>query len=151
MTGPSRDLVGGLSMLAIGGFFAAYALLYLPLGSLARMGPGMYPLGAGALLAVLGLSIAAKGWLGSPGEGIALRPRAAFFVLLSLAAFGALVRPFGLAPALVVLVLIATRADGRLSWRGSGLLATGVAVAAVLIFRVALGLQFTIASWPAGL
>lgn len=146
----SRDLVGGALMVTIGAFFSIHALLHLPLGGMATMGPGMYPFAAGALLAGIGLAIAARARPAAQGHGDTIRPRSVVFVLASLGAFGLLVRPFGLVPALIVLVLIATRADGRLSLRAAALLAVSVAVAALAIFRIGLGLQFAAFSWPWG-
>ena len=53
-----RDVVAGAALIAVGALYAGYAAWDLPLGSLRRMGPGLFPVGLGALLALFGACIA---------------------------------------------------------------------------------------------
>lgn len=52
------DLVGGILLIGVGGAASAVAVQSYPLGSLSRMGPGMFPAIMGGVLAVLGLLLA---------------------------------------------------------------------------------------------
>ena len=51
-----RSVLSGLTFLAIGSAFALGALSYA-VGNAARMGPGLFPLLLGVILALLGLAI----------------------------------------------------------------------------------------------
>jgi hypothetical protein len=50
-----RDIVGGLLLVVLGLGFSWYAAEHYDLGSLRRMGPGMFPTVLGVALACLGL------------------------------------------------------------------------------------------------
>jgi hypothetical protein len=56
-----HDLVGGALMTATGLFFALYGQQY-EFGTMARMGPGYFPVVLGWTLAVLGLLVAVPAW-----------------------------------------------------------------------------------------
>ncbi|MFN3146161.1 MAG: tripartite tricarboxylate transporter TctB family protein [Paracoccaceae bacterium] len=148
MTQAKRDIWGGLIMVVVGASFAVYALMNLPLGTLARMGPGLYPFAAGVLLLVCGGAITLRGWLSGVSEGEDIDLRAAAWIMASIATFGLLVRPLGLVAALLSLVLVASRADPSMAFWKASILALCIAAAAVLIFIVGLGLQFPVIVWP---
>jgi len=146
------DFATGLLFLAVG-LGALFVAEGYPLGRLRSMGPGLFPLLLGGLLALIGVGLALRSLSLRGGlqqqeapylELQALRPL--FFVLAGLVAFALLVRPFGLALASVTLVLIASRAE-----RGFPLLQTLVAAVAIPalavgIFAYGLGLPFRV--WP---
>lgn len=146
------DFATGLLFLAVG-LAALFIAKGYPLGQLRSMGPGLFPLLLGGLLAVIGFglalrSLSLRGVLRQQEAPYldlrALRPL--FFVLAGLIAFALLVRPVGLALASVVLVLVASRAE-----RGFPLLQTLVAAVAIPalavgIFAYGLGLPFRV--WP---
>lgn len=144
----ASDLVLGGLLLCLGIYVAAHAQANLPMGTLARMGPGMYPLALGVLLACLGAVIGTSSFTGARRDPIVIRLRPFFFMLSALVVFAALVRPVGLFPALFLMTLIATRAEGQPGPLGSVILALVIAGLAVLLFRVALGLPFPAFVWP---
>lgn len=143
----AADIVGGVALMAIGAAATAHALATLPVGTVARMGPGLFPAALGVLLAAFGVGTLLSG-LRQAGAKPELHPRSLVTVLLAILAFALLVRPFGMAPAVIVLTLIATTADGRLSAAKAASLAAGLAVVAVLVFKVGLGLPVAIVAWP---
>lgn len=143
----SDVVVGGL-LLGLGIYVAAHAQAYLPMGTLQRMGPGMYPFALGIILSCLGAVICAMALTGPRRDPIPLQVRPFVFVLTAFLVFAALVRPLGLFPALFVMTLIATRAEGRPGPLGSVILAIAISTLAVLLFRVALGLPFAAFVWP---
>jgi hypothetical protein len=141
-----RNILGGLALLAIGGFFMSGAL-EMPIGTARRMGPGYFPMLLAAIIMALGLVILVpaflrRGQLQRP----AWRPFAA--VLASIAAFAVTMRPFGLIPAVIVTVLVSAVADRSSRPFAAVILATGLALASWLLFVVALGLPMTVIRTP---
>ncbi|WP_040485996.1 tripartite tricarboxylate transporter TctB family protein [Lutibaculum baratangense] len=148
MTRDYHDIVGGLLLIAAGLFVASYAYGHYDIGSVRRMGPGMFPMGAGAILAVLGVFVAlpavfrrSDGW-----RPLYLRPAAA--VCLGVISFALMVRPFGLVPAILVLNVVSSLAVRKP--RPLQIAVTGIAlcVVAYLIFHLALHLPLTLFRWP---
>lgn len=142
------DLVLGGLLLALGLYVFLHSRATLPIGTLARVGPGMYPSMLGVALASLGGVIGAMGFTGPRRDPIIVRVRPLLFVLTALIVFAVLVRPVGLFPALFLMTLIATRAEGRPGPVGSVILSLVIATLAVLLFRVALGMPFPAFVWP---
>ena len=122
-----------------------------PVGRLAQMGPGLFPVALAVALTLLGIAVCATGLRGPalkeadrPLVGPAARPL--LFVTLGLVAFAVLVRPLGLVPATTALVLIASRADRGFPWVLAVPLALALAAMATGIFVYGLGLPFRV--WP---
>ena len=141
------DIAGGGALVAAGTFIAGYAMSTMNLGSLARMGPGMFPAALGVILVALGLLIALPAFFRS-GEVPEVDLRTMLAVSGAMLAFALLVAPFGLVPAIAALVAVASLADGKLRLVGVLAVAAGLSLASVLIFRVGLGLQLQPFAWP---
>lgn len=142
-----RDIVGGVALVVIGAAVVYYGMMTLRLGTLAQMGPGMFPVGVGGLLAVFGFVIAIPA-LFRTGETVHIEFRTAVAILVSILAFALMVRPFGLIPAIAVQTLIASRADSKLSPVGLIVTMVGLSLTAVLIFRYGLSIPFALVAWP---
>jgi hypothetical protein len=151
-----RDRVAGGALVVFGTFFAGYAAMNLKLGSFAQMGPGMFPLVVGIVVVTLGaavlLATAINTWRGAAGaEGEPIERadwRTLAIVVSSIAAFALLIRPFGMAPAIVSLVLVSSLASRELSVPKMLALAAGLAVTGWAIFIVMLGLPIKLIAWP---
>jgi len=148
--GNSRDFVAGLVFIAIG-IAALIGASEYPLGTVRSIGPGYYPILVGIALALLGAAIAFKGLKPSTGPestpdegGLALRPLV--FVVAAVVAFGLLVRPFGLAAAIVALIVISSLAGRDFNIVRVTLLCIGMTVLAWLVFIYVLGLNMSM--WP---
>ncbi len=127
------------------------------LGSLARMGPGYYPLALGVILTLLGLLIAFTP--DSPDEVVADHGRRHFMETVrshvrpwvacigGMLAFIVLGKWGGLVPATLVLIFVAAQGDPKNSLKASLLLAIGVTVFAVAVFRYGMQMQFPLFSW----
>lgn len=97
-----RDLLAGGIFVLAGAYFALEALNY-EVGTPFRMGPGFMPLLLGAVLALLGLGVAASGWekpdrekpLPPSWRGIALIVGVVIF-------FGATIRGLGFVPVVFI-------------------------------------------------
>jgi hypothetical protein len=105
-----RDIIGGALMVFFGAFLVVGALTTMKLGTPQRMGPGLFPMTVGALLALLGICILVPACFrrGAIGE-VEWRPLAA--ISGSILAFGLIVPLFGLAPAIAALVVLSATAD----------------------------------------
>lgn len=143
----SVDGVGGWIAVIIG-LAAGVEGLRLGLGTLSRMGPGYFPMAAGIALIGLGTLLLVNAV--RKGGPLARVPFGVPVIMLlgSLIAFGLLLPVFGLAPATIVLMLIAAFAvTGRIGV-GDIVYAIVTSVAAVLIFINGLGVVLPAVRWP---
>jgi hypothetical protein len=140
-----KDFWSGLIFIAIAAAFILLAQQYR-LGTLDRMGPGLFPILVGGLLAMLGAAVAVRS-LVLPGEPVPrfhLRPLAVS--LLAIVLFGVALQRLGLIAAVAALVLV-----GAYAARDTRPL-ENIALAAVLIlfsvgvFVWVLGLPLRL--WP---
>jgi hypothetical protein len=141
-----RDIIGGAILLLGGVFVVAYATSQLQIGSLNRMGPGLFPAALGVLLCFFGTVLALPA-LFRAGTLPSVELRPLFFVLASILVFGLTIRRFGVAPAVVALTLVATLADRQFAWPKAIALAIGLATIAVLIFNVSLEIPVEAIRW----
>lgn len=142
-----RDVVGGALLAVIGVLFAWYAASHYQLGTLRSMGPGMFPMGLGLLLALLGVMQIVPALL-RPGTMPKIRIWSPLFVLLGVAAFALVIRPFGLLPAILAVAIISSFAELRIRPLTLALQSLLMCLGAWLIFRVGLGLHITMFRWP---
>ncbi|OWU86676.1 hypothetical protein ATO6_07850 [Oceanicola sp. 22II-s10i] len=143
----NKDTVGGLVLLAVGAWFAIYAAMHYPLGSLRRMGPGMFPMGMGIAVAGLGLLVALQSLLREV-EKADIRFWSPLFVLSGIAGFAILMPLFGLIPALLAVTIISSLAELKLRPVSLALLCLGLSLLAPFVFRICLGLQMAMFNWP---
>lgn len=141
------DLVGGSLLTLVGAAVAIVSVTYYPMGTLQRMGPGMFPAGLGVLLAVFGLILSLQS-LRRPGERPDIRVWSPLFVLGGIAAFALVVSPFGLIPAIVAITVVASLAELRVRPLSLALLCLGLCLLAPFVFRICLGLQIPMFRWP---
>lgn len=136
-----KDVVAGLVFIVFGAAFATGATAY-PIGSLERMGPGLFPLVLGVLLVVLGVAIA----IGRPDaedvQPLTAPPWLGLVLALSaVVVFGLTVRGLGLVPSIFITALLASLASRRNSPPVAFLIAIALTVATYLIFVVGLQLN----------
>lgn len=138
-----RDFIGGSLLTGVGLVIALYAGIHYELGQASRMGPGYFPVALGAILAVLGVVIALMSLKKSPHvllpPPFRLRPLLA--ILASILAFAAVVTKFGLVPATLLLVAIASRAESDAPWGRTLVLGLALSMLAWLIFVFGLQMQ----------
>ena len=142
---PVELLAGGL-LIAIGLWYATYALGEYTYGSARRMGPGYFPTWVGYIMAGLGAGIALLGML-RPGDlpKVALRPVLA--ICAGGFAFAATVESFGLVPAVFCLVIIGTLAEHPYRLVRTLLLAACLSVIGVVLFSHGLGIPLAPFRW----
>jgi hypothetical protein len=142
-----RDVIGGGVLVFAGALVVLYATTQLQVGNLARMGPGLFPAALGAILCIFGAIVALPA-LFREGMPVTIEIRTFFFVLASILVFGLTVHPLGIAPAVILMVLVSTLAERRMSWPGALLLSAVLAAMAVLIFNVGLDIPVAAVRWP---
>lgn len=142
-----RDMAAGGLLVAFGLFIAFYASANYDLGTFRRMGPGMFPAGLGYIMAGFGVVLFVQA-LRRPGVMPEIRYLTPLFILAGVAAFGLLIRPFGLMPAIVAATVISSMAELKVRPISLTLLCISLCVIAWLVFSVALGLPMLMFRWP---
>ena len=146
-----REAWAAGTMIVLGLGAIAQATTYT-LGSLARMGPGLFPAILGVLLVLLGLIIARMAYSPMVTEEDAeeIPPpewRSWGCIIGGLMTFILLGKYGGLVPATFALVFISAMGDRQHTPRSAALLAVGVTILGVAVFSWALQLQFPLFRW----
>ena len=147
-----QHLAGGL--IALAGLAATLEARTFGMGTMARMGPGLYPTVLGGALTLVGVLIAVVPERG--GDHDAAASGAAFgrpdwrgwsCIILGIAAFIVLGENFGLGPATFACVLVSAFGDRKATLRGSLVLAAGATLVAGVVFSWALKFQLPFVRW----
>jgi len=135
----TADVEAGLLFTLFGAITAALSLQY-PLGTVAMMGPGMFPFLLGVILSVLGLAILAKGLLaeGEEAKNFPLRP--AILIPASLLIFALLVVWVGLLVAVPAQVFVALWASEHFTFKRAVVLSAGLVAFCYMVFVHFLGI-----------
>ena len=122
-----------------------------PMGTAMRMGPAYFPTVLGGLLTLIGLAAVIRSLIrpGEPVGRMALGKLA--LVTVSIVLFGLLLRPLGLAGAILLLVFVSAYASRRFTWSTALTLAVGLAACCAVVFVKLLGLPIPIfGAWLGG-
>lgn len=143
-----KELMPALLMLLVGMATVLGSFNY-QIGSLARMGPGYFPLILGAGLMLVALLIAITPPSTDAAEDYVFVPqyKAWFLVFVSVVAFVVLGQYGGLIPATFVLAFIATLADKENSLKTALVVAVSLTIMAVVVFYYGLQMQFPLLRW----
>lgn len=141
-----RDILTGAVICGIGSFVAWYAYSTLELGTTQNMGPGMFPIGLGVLLAVLGLAILVPACFRA-GSLPGMEPRAALTIIAAIAAFALLLDYLGTIAAVFGMTFIAATASPKFRPRVALILGAALLGIVLLIFRVGLGMPLPLFTW----
>jgi hypothetical protein len=139
-----QTLIGGGLAVALGVAALAIASRY-PLGSLLRMGPGLFPCLVAALIAALGLVLIIRALVSAskaPSATIAWRSLLA--IGFGIALFALLLERAGLVPATLVLVLASSLAQPQ--WRPWRAAVLAIAVTAMVYLLFVVVLQIPVAA-----
>jgi hypothetical protein len=144
-----REFYAGGLCAGLGLATAAGAWRY-PLGTMRDIGPGLYPLALGLLLAGVGLLVGIGALLGATEEEEVLAHGPEWVgwvcIIAGVGLFIILVRPAGLVVAAFISTLVWALGDRETSWRGAATLAACIAVFGAVLFGVLLGV--TLPLWP---
>lgn len=142
----SRDVLGGFILFLFGILFSLYVADNYALGSFRRLGSGMFPMILGISLSILGAAMIVPALMRS-GRLPRVDYRSAVFVLLSIGVFALTVRPLGLIPAIVGLVVVSSLAQSDVRPASVFGLCAALSLGAFLIFRVGLGMPLPMLRW----
>jgi hypothetical protein len=142
----NTDVIGGLLTLGLAAGVLVESSQY-GRGTILRMGPGYFPTVLGGLLLVLGVVLTARGLQGH-GEPIAApRVRALVLILGAVGLFAVVLPTFGLAPAIIMLVVVSAYASPVRRPMAIALLAVGLTVFAYVVFVRLLSLHIDLLRW----
>jgi hypothetical protein len=136
----NADIEAGILFTLFGAVTAAMSLQY-PLGTIAMMGPGMFPLILGVFLTIIGLMILASGiFVG--GEDIRHLPlKPALLIAASLLVFAFLALSVGLLVAIPAQVFVALWASEHFTLKRAVLLSAGLLAFCYVVFIYFLGIS----------
>lgn len=142
-----RDIAGGAVLFVFGLAFFGYAFANYDMGTINRMGPGMFPAALGVILAAFGVMQAIPAFF-RQGKMPEIRVWTPIFVLTGVAAFALLVRPFGLLPAVIAVTVISSFAELKVRPISLAVLVGLLCLLSWLIFSVGLRLPMPMFRWP---
>ena len=138
-----KDFYAGLMYASVGAA-AAWISRDYTMGSAVRMGPAYFPTLLSILLIMVGVASLIRSFF-HQGDGIkAFAWKELGLVIGSIVLFGLLVRVAGLAPSLILLVVISAWASPEFKFKTALLLAVITTALSVLVFVKGLGLPFAI-------
>ncbi len=142
----NTDVIGGVLTLGVAVGVLVASSQY-GRGTLLRMGPGYFPMLLGTLLLALGAVLTVRG-LRHHGELIALpRLRPIVFIPAAVSLFALTLPVFGLAPAIVLLVVVSACASPVRRPITIALLAIGLTAFAYVVFVRLLSLHIDVLRW----
>lgn len=142
-----RDIVGGLLLVLLGLAFSGYAVTQYDLGTLRRMGPGMFPAILGGTMALLGVLHVIPA-INRRGKMPELRVFSPLFVLSGCAAFALTLTKFGLLPAVAALTIVSSFAELEIKPARLIVLVISLCLIAWLVFGIGFGLNLPMYRWP---
>lgn len=142
-----RDILAGFGLAVIGGGAALYAAMHYSLGTVSRMGPGMFPVSLGVILAAFGLMIAIPAF-SRKGSAIDVPWRPLIVVSISIFSFALMIETLGMIPAVFCTVVICTFSERRISLVRAILLGASMALMTWAIFILGLSLPIPSFDWP---
>lgn len=142
-----RDICAGLFVGGIGLFIAVNSAVNYKLGTLKQLGVGGFPFGLGIILLLLGLLILVPALL-RPGTAIKVEFARPAIIIAGMAAFALLVKPFGMIPAVIALIVVSSLADRPV--RPGYVAGSSIVLSALiyLLFRVGLNQPLVMLNWP---
>lgn len=159
----NQMMAGGLVLVAVGAI-ALFSSRHLEFGTLAEIGPGLFPrvialfiVALGGVMVILGLQQKQNGtgealepWAFRPIIGI-LGAIILFGITIRGLNWGALYIPaFGLVGAAPLAMLFSGLADPKTNWKHLAILCFVITILTTLLFRFGLGLSVPVAPWLIG-
>ena len=144
----NRDAFAGVALAIFGAALAIYSYVNYPVGTISRMGPGMFPVMLGTALFAVAVMILLVS-LVQRSETVEVNFRSGLFVLVSLALFAVMVRLFGVVPALLTLLFVSSGAVSGRRLIGTAIFSIVVTAGIVFIFVYLMDLNLDLFRWPA--
>jgi hypothetical protein len=133
-----QDFWSGLLFVAFGAS-AAWVGRDYEIGTFTHMGPGFLPTVLSCLLIIFGVFMCARG-VTVEGEALSgSRWRPQIMIVIAIVLFALTIERLGLAPAIIITVVVAGLASDEMRWKESISLAVGMAILSLLLFIYLLG------------
>ena len=140
------DVIGGVLTLGLAAGVLIESSQY-GRGTLLRMGPGYFPMLLGTLLLALGAVLTVRGFKQHAEPITVPRLRPIAFISAAVSLFALTLPVFGLAPAIVLLVVVSACASPVRRPITIGLLAIGLTAFAYVVFVRLLSLHIDVLRW----
>jgi hypothetical protein len=139
----NRNAIAGILFIGFGALFGIYSLSYR-IGTVLRMGPGLFPLAISLLLVFLGLAVFVRAIVRRRSEEIPGTLRPMFMISVAVIVFAASINRLGLIGSIITLVLLSGL--GSKPFQAGRLLALGAPLAAVcsVLFVYFLGIPLRV-------
>lgn len=135
------DVESGIFFTAAGTITMLLSTSY-PFGSVARMGPGFFPIILSALLSMLGIAILVSGLRNKKAAApAALDWKSVFLICTSIVLFGLLLMRAGLLITVPMTVVVASFAQHEMKWKQTLIIAMALTVFTWLVFIIGLDLR----------
>jgi hypothetical protein len=140
-----KDLPAGAIFIAFGLIYGYQSITAMPVGTLTRMGPGLFPAILSVLLILLGLGIVLRGVLGGDEIPFGAIPwRAVLLIAASTIVFAIFADDLGMLPGVFLTASIAAFAKRGVRVWHALLLGLCIAVFCSLLFTIGLGLPLPV-------
>lgn len=139
-----KNLGAGVVFVLIALYFGISSVTHLKLGTAFQMGPGFFPLCVAVVLGLFGIGLLVQAAAGQVSRVGTVAWRGLAPILVAPVLFGLLVVPFGLAPSMLVTLLVSTAASRFTTWPLAIGVSAGLTAGCVLIFILGLGLPIAI-------
>jgi uncharacterized membrane protein len=117
------------------------------MGTLADMGPGMFPVVLGLLLAAIGAVIMLSALVRGQSARLGIDWRALWSITAGIVVFILTIERFGVAIAVLSLTWFASLADDRLTFGRSMLLGIALTLIVMVVFVYGLGIPVQLFAW----
>lgn len=144
-------VAGGLAVAAVAGG-ALFATRNLDAGTLAEIGPGLFPRALATILLILALVVTVTGIanIGDRERFAAWSARPIAFILGAVLLFGLSVRTLGIVMAAPAAILLSGMASSETRWLQLLMFAIALTAFCTVLFRYLLGLPIPVAPWLIG-
>ncbi|WP_062228563.1 tripartite tricarboxylate transporter TctB family protein [Aureimonas frigidaquae] len=142
------DVCSGVVVCLFGVAVALYAYANYNLGTLQRMGPGMFPFAMGGVVFILGAFLCVDAFLREAVPLPDVNWRAAAAILAGMLVFSFTIQSLGLIPAIVAIVFLSALAESPFRPVRTILLSAALCFIAIALFRWGLGMSFNLYRWP---
>jgi hypothetical protein len=142
----TRTLIGAVLTILVGTVALIDAARY-PMGTLLRMGPGYFPTVVSVLIIGFGAILLLQAFRPEPAVASGFVVRPVLMIPLGIVLFAVLLHRFGLAPAVLALVIVSSLSEPTFRPARSLALALGMLALIYVVFILILRLPFPLVTW----
>lgn len=145
-----KELISGLACIVAALPFAALSLFDLNLGTLARMGPGYFPLMVSILLAGMGMLLITGAMKKAEHDWTFVPWRSFLLIAAAPIVFGLTIRSLGMIPSVALTTAVAGMASTRTNVVAMLAVALLLSIFCVGVFHYGIGMSVPLIRYPGG-